>query len=290
MNIYSLYSAVTENFTYPNTPDALTMTATVTHEFGDVILQDEVVTNTTGNNYELEISNELVDAAGVYQIKWVCEFSGTAFYAYSNFTVESRYITEDAFMDLYTDYNIAEFLGEKFEDAELLARNIINTFCGQYFQPINNKTLNYDGNGRDKLHLGIRISTLNEANFVDGTGSTDYIDSVEIDPQSRYFLRIRPFIDTTSLSYTKFPNGFQIQVKGDWGWTYVPSNIEQAAGILVADILQDTRRQHKRYGIVRQWQDTQRFEFNSASLETTGNTDADVLLMDYVYWTPDYVA
>jgi hypothetical protein len=77
---------------------------------------------------------------------------------------------------------------------------------------------------------------------------------------------------------------------GDWGWISVPSNIKEATALLIADILEDAKRDHHRYGIIRLEQDTNRFEFNRDMLsESTGNLDVDILIMDYVYWVPDWI-
>jgi hypothetical protein len=79
------------------------------------------------------------------------------------------------------------------------------------------------------------------------------------------------------------------RVEGDFGWQFVPNNIEQAADLLLVDMMNDDS-EFRRHGIQRVEMDTIRYEINTTNFfETTGNIDADVLLMDYTLFVMDYV-
>jgi hypothetical protein len=81
-----------------------------------------------------------------------------------------------------------------------------------------------------------------------------------------------------------------VTVSGDWGWIDPPSNITEATSLLILDILEQNRREHHSYGILRLDQDTNRIAFDSSMFsESTGNIDVDVLIMDYIYWIPDWI-
>ena len=77
-------------------------------------------------------------------------------------------------------------------------------------------------------------------------------------------------------------------IEGDFGWQFVPNNIEQAADLLLEDMMNDDS-EFRRHGIHRVDMDTIQYQVNAKFLETTGNIDADVLLMDYTLFVMDYI-
>jgi hypothetical protein len=278
MRTYAPYADAVESFEFPSAPDEGSVSAVVKYEWGDVISSPTV--SEASGVFSISIPGEDLVAAGVYDIRWGAEFGGTAKYFHSSFLIENSYITEADFFNLYEDMNTANYAGENFQKAESIARKIIDTFCGQNFQYIGNKILVKDGNERDKLYLGRRLVHLSEV-FMSVDGRTeDYTDLCEVDWSSRYSIRCQQ----------KFPQGSRVSVSGDWGWSSPPSNIREACALLIVDLLEDTRREHHSYGIIRLYQDTNRLEFDPSILsESTGNLDVDVLLMDYVYWIPDWI-
>lgn len=282
MKTYSLYSDIEESFTFPDAPSD-TPKATVWYEWGDVVVAETSATLVTGSTYKVAIPDESVNAVGTYRIKWTATINAQPFYTMTNFSVESPYITQTEFAVNYPEFDIPEYQGDKFTIAEKNARRVIDTYCGQTFAPVFNKVLSLDGNGRSNLYIRPRIANITSV-LID---SVDYTASVELDPESRHFVRMAATEDTTP---AVFPNNSTVAITGDWGWTYVPKNIEQAAELLTIDFLDDTRRETFRYRLQRVWQDTQRFEFDPSIYNSTGNLDVDILLMDYVYWTMDYVS
>lgn len=290
MNTYSPYNAVTESFTYPSPPTAGTASVTVYYDLGDIVVAATAPTLVSGNNYSITISDDLMGAAGVYRIKWSCTISGTPFYAYTEFKVEEPYVDSSDFFSEFSDFDLPEFTG-KFANTEKMARRIIDTYTGQSFQFIKNKTYKYDGNDRATLHLGSRLNSFTSV-LVD---ETDYTTAVRLDFRSKYFLQTiypAPSVEeanTEDIRAKVFPRNSTIYVTGDWGWLSVPAEITQAAKLLIVDLFDDTRREHFRYGISKIEQGNNRLEFNKDIYNSTGNIDVDILLMDYVYWTMDYV-
>lgn len=278
MNTYPLYAEVSESFEFPAVPDEGSVTATVKYEWGDLVATPDVTEDS--GVFSVEIPGEDIVAGGAYDVRWGAEFGGAPKYFHSAFVVENSYITEAEFMNLYEEMNTSQYAGEVFDRAEKLSRRIIDTFCGQNFQYVGSKILVKEGNNSEKLYLGRRLVHLSEVQMSVDNRTEDYTDLSEVDWSSKYAIRCEK----------KFPHGSRVSVEGDWGWSSPPPNIKQAAGLLIVDLLEDTRREHHAYGITRLYQDTNRLEFDpSIFSESTGNLDVDVLLMDYVYWIPDWI-
>jgi hypothetical protein len=278
MNTYPLYADVSEYFKFPSTPDAGTVTARVTYEWGDLI--STPIPALQGEEYAISVTGDKINAAGAYRVRWGAEFDGATKYFNTSFSVEDRYLTESEFMDMYEEMNTSEYSGDVFAKAERIARGIIDTFCGQNFQYVGSKSFSKEGNGTDKLYIGKPIVHLGSVSVDSDGRSEDYTELAEPDWASKYAIRCSK----------KFPAGAKVTVTADWGWVSVPANIRQAMGLLIVDLLEDTRREHHAYGITRLYQDTNRLEFDSSMFgESTGNLDVDVLIMDYVYWIPDWI-
>jgi hypothetical protein len=289
MNNYSPYTTVTETFTYPNTPDSGSASVVVYYDFGDTVLAATAPTLVSGTQYSITVSDDLIGAAGLYRVKWSCTFSGTAFYAYTEFKVEEPYMTLDQFIIDFPDYDNPTYT-TRFDFVEKNARRIIDTYCGQSFQFIKNKTAKYDGNNRDTLNLGMRLNSFSSV-FID---ESDFTDKCAIDLKTKYFIKLNanyPYFDSRKDDYLRniFPNYTTVSVTGDWGWMSVPDNVRQASEILISDLFDDTRREHHTYGITRLEQGNNRLQFDPSIFNSTGNIDVDTLLMDYVYWVMDYV-
>jgi hypothetical protein len=289
MNTYTPYSSVLETFTYPTAPDAGTPSVTVYYELDDIVVNAAAPTLVSGNKYSVDISEDLLGAAGVYRMKWSCLIGGTAFYSYTEFKIEELYVTSDQFFIDFPEYDSPSYVA-RFVASEKMARRVIDTYCGQSFQFIKNKTFKYEGNGRNKIYLGYRLNNFYSV-FID---ESDFTDDVSIDFRSKYYLKLNdqyPYADSRidDLASVTFPYKTIVKVSGDWGWVTVPSDIQQAASLLIADMLDDTRREHYRYGITKLEQGNNRLEFDKGIFNSTGNIDVDTLLMDYVFWIMDYV-
>lgn len=290
MNTYSPYNTVTESFTYPSPPAANTATATVYYDLGDIVVATAAATLVSGNTFSITISDDLMGAAGVYRIKWACTISGTAFYAYTEFKVEDTYVSSTSFFSEFPEYDLPEYTS-KFDSVEKVARRIVDTYTGQDFQFIKNKTYKYDGNDRSVLYLGYRLNFFTSV-LVD---DTDYTSAVRVDYRSKYYLKTiypAPSVEednTEDIRAKVFPKNSTVYVTGDWGWLSVPWEIQQACSLLIADLLNDVKRENRRYGIKRIEQDSHRIEFDTSIFNSTGNIDVDTLLMDFVIWTMDYV-
>lgn len=289
MNTYPLYSSVTENFTFPSTPDSGSASVAVYYDFGDTVVDSTTPTLVSGNQYSISIADDLLGAAGIYRIKWSCTFTGTSFYSYTEFKLEDQYISSQEFFDNNADFDYPEYT-TKFDATEKLARRIIDTYCGQDFQFIKNKSISYDGNGREKIYLGSRLNNISQVLV----GDSDFTERVALDLRSKYFIKLNtdyPYFDSRKDDLIRyiFPAYTIVTVTGDWGWFSVPWEIKQAAELLICDLFNDVKRENRRYGVTRMEQDSLRIHFDPSIFNSTGNIDVDTLLMDYTVWTMDYV-
>jgi hypothetical protein len=275
MNKYGLYETIAEEYTLTEPPDG-DVTFIVRYDWGD-----EIMTGTAtvaSETASVEVPGDLINAVGVYRIYWFAELNGAPVKFVSSFDVYSQYITDEEFVSIYPEYDATELLGneDKFNNLEIISRKIIDTYAGQSFHPIMGKALTFSGNGKNKIKVGQRLNHINSA-FINGE---DVTERVSVDRDSKRFVNIRE---------GKFFDKADVVINGDWGWYSVPENIKQAAGLMIIDLEDDIRRETFRYGISRVWQDTSRFEFKEAFFDTSGNIDVDILLMDYIHWTMDYV-
>ena len=86
----------------------------------------------------------------------------------------------------------------------------------------------------------------------------------------------------------KFTHKSDYRITGDWGWRYIPQNVQSASEILIADMMNNDS-EYRNHRIIDVSLDTTRMSFDADFLGTTGNTEADILLMDYTTYVMDYV-
>jgi hypothetical protein len=69
---------------------------------------------------------------------------------------------------------------------------------------------------------------------------------------------------------------------------YVPENVKQAADILIADMMNNDS-EYRNHGLTRVEMDAVTVYMKDNFYDTTGNIEADVLLMDYMLFVMDYI-
>jgi hypothetical protein len=187
---------------------------------------------------------------------------------------------------------------------EKRVRNIINTFCGQSFDYYPNKYIEISGSGKNTLHLPHPISGLTKVTVNVGDedqtvihDSTDAtLNNIEKSKephnfQSSYYIQFkRSFLDSvqTLIVSSKFDEGDDYKIEGDFGWKYVPDNIVQAADLLLEDMMNGDS-DYRRHGMTTVDMDILKYQVKDSFYESTGNIEADVLLMDYTLFVMDYV-
>lgn len=307
MDDVKINTSKTLTLTLPSDPTGNTVSASLYHEFGSLVSGPTNATRTGSGVYTITYGQEasgiyVLNSAGRYRIDFIYTISGTSYTQSQYINVYTPYADIDTFFadhpDLETDYY------EKFDKMEKRVRNIINTFCGQSFDYYPNKYIEISGSGKNTLHLPYPIATLRKVTVNTGDedqtvihDSTDAtINNIEKTKEphnfnSSYYIQFRrSFLDSvqTLIVASKFDEGDDYKIEGDFGWRYVPDNVVQAADLLLEDMMNGDS-DYRRHGMKTVDMDILKYETRDSFYESTGNIDADVLLMDYTLFVMDYV-
>lgn len=253
------------------------------HNSGVQVSVEKLATRDSAGEYSYEFDETDLASGGQHKIKWHYFVSGTSVIKDVFVTVYQQYIDKATFFDAYPE--LEDEFDDFFDATERKVRKIIEGHCGQSFDLFPAKTLIFEGSGRNTLHLITRLEDFTTVTLKDDY--SDITNLVEFDPYSKFYLKLTgstaaPLPASKSLSTSKanWGAGSDFEILGDWGWAHVPENITQAAAILVADQFNDDS-QYTKHGVIDASMDTHRMKWDSVILGTTGNQDADVLLMDY---------
>lgn len=183
-------------------------------------------------------------------------------------------------------------------DAEIIAveratRHIINAYTGQRFgRFVGVKRVR--GNGTQVLNLPERLVSLSKVN-----GSA--ITNLYLLDESGYTLRHYPWgvpplkADYHGLHYTTNgvihnPNNVRLgdwsqgavyEIDGTWGWEEVPSQVSEAARLLVNDYACADTNYRDKY-LTSMTAADWRIQFHPGAFRNTGNVRADQLLRDFI--------
>ena len=296
----------TLTLTLPSDADSNAVSVVLTHEFGDVVQAATSATRSSEGVYTITFGQAasgvyVLNSAGKHRADFTYSISGTEYTQSQYFNVYTPYIDWDDFLFMNPDLSGFEL---KFDEYEKRARSIIDTYCGQGFAYYPNKSMTIDGYNHEKLHLPLPISTLRKVTMNSGDSDSevihDYSDSslnnIEKTRQpfnfeASYYLRFKANIvqtNTSRIMGKTFKNHSDYKIEGDFGWQYIPDNIKQAASLLISDLINDDS-EYRRHGIYEVDMDILKFRTKDNFYETTGNIEADVLLMDYTLFVMDYV-
>lgn len=307
MDDVKINTSKTLTLTLPSDPAGNTVSVNLYHEFGSLVSGPTNATRASVGVYTITYGQQasgiyVLNSAGRYRIDFTYTISGTSYTQSQYINVYTPYADIDTFFadhpDLETDYY------EKFDKMEKRVRNIINTFCGQSFDYYPNKYIEISGSGKNTLHLPYPIAKLTKVTVNTGDedqtvihDSTDAtINNIEKTKEphnfnSSYYIQFRrSFLDSvqTLIVASKFDEGDDYKIEGDFGWRYVPDNVVQAADLLLEDMMNGDS-DYRRHGMKTVDMDILKYETRDSFYESTGNIDADVLLMDYTLFVMDYV-
>lgn len=296
----------TVSITLPSDPDGQSVTVDLTHEFGDTVDSGTAATRTGVGAYEITYGQNAsglytLDAAGAHRVDFTYAMSGTT-YTYTEYIyVYSPYLTWEEFVAQHPELSGQEVNYSYFEKR---ARSTINTFCGQNFNDYPNKSITIDGSNHTNLHLPLPIYSLTKVTansgdvdvevLHDSTDSTlNNIEKVRqpFNFESAYFIRFKSKTtqnNSARIFDSTFKSSSDYTIEGSFGWRYVPTNIKQAADLLVLDYMNDDS-EYRRHGITSVDIDTARFTMHPDFSGSTGNIEVDVLLTDYTLFVMDYV-
>lgn len=307
MDDVKINTSKTLTLTLPSDPTSNLVSVSLYHELGSLVSGPTNATRTSAGVYTITYGQQasgiyVLNSAGRHRADFTYTVSGTSYTQSQYINVYTPYLDIDTFFadhpELETDYY------DQFDKLEKRIRNIINTFCGQSFDYYPNKYIVLEGSDKKTIHLPLPIVNLrkvtvnigdeDEEILHDSTDST--LNNIEKsrEPhnfQSSYYLQFRKsYLDKTQTKIyeSKFSEEDDFKIEGDFGWQFVPNNIEQAADLLMVDVMTDDS-EIRRHGIVSVDMDTISYTTKSSFYESTGNIDADVLLMDYTLFVMDYV-
>jgi len=295
-------------------PDSNTVNATLYHEFDDssVVQASTACTRTAAGTYTITYgesatnsNNYVLSQGGVHKVVFSYSISSVAYTSESYMNVYTPYITSAQFFSNNSDMQ-ANY-GAKFDDLEKKARRIINTFCGQTFDYYGSKSFIIDGTDNRYLRLPYPMDTLTTVVADSGDSDAETIhdssDSTLSNLEkfnsmgnfgSSYSIRFKNKVSDTRKSYiartysNKFNSKSDYKVTGSFGWRYVPSNVLNAAELLILDLMNDDV-EFRRHRVNYVAMDSTRYRFDGDYFGSSGNVDADILLMDYTLYVMDYV-
>lgn len=307
MDDVKINTSKTLTLTLPSDPTGNVVSVSLYHEFGSLVSGPTNAIRSSAGVYTITYGQQasgiyVLNSAGKHRADFTYTVSGTSYTQSQYINVYTPYIDIDTFFadhpELETDYY------EKFDKMEKRVRNIINTFCGQSFDYYPTKYIEISGSGKNTLHLPTPINTLkkvtvnvgyeDETVIHDSTDST--INNIEKSKEphnfnSSYYIQFRrSFLDSVQsiIVSSKFDEGDSYKIEGDFGWRYVPENITQAADLLLEDMMNGDS-DYRRHGMTTVDLDILKYSTKDDFYESTGNIDADVLLMDYTLFVMDYV-
>lgn len=307
MDNVKINNSKTLTLTLPSDPTGNVVTVNLYHEFGDTVKANVAATRSSAGVYNVTFGQEasgiyILNSCGVHRAVFTYTISGTEYSQSKYFNVYTQYADSDDFFDQYPE--LIDTHEDVFDKYELRARQIINTYCGQSFDFYSNKTIIIDGNNHTNLHLSLPISTLKKVTLNVGDSDEEVIhdstnsslNNIEKVRQpgnfeSSYYLRYKTTVITTAtdrLIGKNFKSNSDYKIEGDFGWRYVPTNVRQAANLIIADLMNDDS-EYRRHGITSISMDTTTFSMSPNFYESTGNIEADVLLMDYMMFVMDYI-
>jgi len=291
-------------------PVGNSVTAVLTHSWsGETVLGSTSCTRTGVGTYTITYGekaagsgNYYLDAAGEHKVEFTYTVGSTEYTSAQYFFVYEPYINSTDFFAIHS--GLESSFSSSFTTYEKKVRRIINTYCGQDFYSFPNKSITLDGTDSPALHLPKPMYTLTTVHADYGDSDQllihDSSDSTKLNLEkvrsfgnfeSSWHLRFKHKTTTNvnqRLLGDKFTHKSDYRVKGDWGWRFIPQNVQSASEILIADMMNNDS-EYRNHRILDVSLDTTRMSFDSDFLGTTGNTEADILLMDYTTYVMDYV-
>ena len=307
MDDVKINTSKTLTLTLPSDPTSNIVSVSLYHEFGSLVSGPINATRSSAGVYTITYGQAasgiyILNSAGKHRADFTYTISGTSYTQSQYINVYTPYYNADTFFDDHPE--LEDDYYDKFDFLEKKVRNIINTFCGQSFDYYPDKYFILNGNGKRTLHLPIPITSLSKVTLNIGDDDETVLHDVTdatlnniekmrepTNFNASYWVQWKnSWLDSiqTLLVSTKFNENDDYKIEGDFGWEYVPNNIEQAAELLLVDMMTDDS-EYRRHGIHSVDMDTLRYTTKSTFYETTGNIDADILLMDYTLFVMDYV-
>lgn len=297
MEEVKINTSKTLTLTLPSDPASNIVSVSLYHEFGDKVSGPTNATRTGTGVYTITYGQQasgiyVLNSAGKHRADFTYTVSGTEYTQSQYINVYTPYITSNEFFENHPE--LEDDFASNFEYFAKRARNAIETFCGQGFQFYPNKTIVVDGNGYESMRLPLPVTKITSVVQDKGEDSETTLDNVEKVRQpfnfdTTYQVRFNKTIDEVDVYNTGVFNRYsEYTINGDFGWRFVPENIKQASDLIIADLMNNDS-EYRMHGISRVDMDAVAFEMRDSFFDSTGNIEADILLMDYTLFVMDYV-
>jgi hypothetical protein len=302
MDEVKINTSKTLTLTLPSDPASNTVSVSLYHEFGDLVSGPTTATRTGAGVYTITYGQQpsglfVLNSAGKHRAVFTYTVSGTSYSQSQYINVFSPYITYSEFFEDYPE--LQDEFGSKFESLAKRIRNVVDTYCGQSFDFFPDKTITINGNNYSSLRLPVPVT---ELRTIIQDPETDQ-ELVILDETTVRVEKVRePFNFDTSYNIRfkktstpeeifilgKWDTDSTYEINGDFGWRFVPDNIKQASALLIADAMNNDS-EYRMHGMTRVEMDALTVYMKDSFYETTGNIEADVLLMDYTLFVMDYI-
>lgn len=179
---------------------------------------------------------------------------------------------------------LADKTTAQLQEMERTVRYIINDYCGQIFNYELAATKTAYGDGNDVLQLPRRLYEFTSLTF-SGTDLTPYVEQRSDEPNQLVVKRTWPdeikkgLVDLDQ-RYRFFTSGRAYRVTGNWGWQWVPGEVQRAALMLVELYYCPEATYHDRH-ITSMRIGDRNMEFGVTGTQTTGSAKADMILRPY---------
>jgi len=242
------------------------------------------VTSPSTGKYKALVPMSMVLEEGEVRIEW-------------SFALQSNPVVLSEYYAVVTPYAPWSYFKGKapyadYLECERVARKVIDWYCGQTFGKID-ATYSVEGSDTNGLRLPKRLISLVEVRWEDVytnpsvivapspyDGWVEYTWEVVADGWILRTPRSRKRIDAVYPSIFSFKRNTTYSVEGMWGYSSVPTNVEEAAKIIIANLLCKDQKYRDKYLESISTGDWD-IKFMKDAFEGTGSVTADQLLKDY---------
>lgn len=242
------------------------------------------VTSPSTGRYIAVVPMTMVAGEGSVRIEWAFSIQSNSIVLSEEYTVVTPYASWGYFQNSAT---FADFL-----DCERVARKIIDAYTGQTFGKIST-VYSVEGIDTNSLKLPRRLMSVIEVTWQDQytnptvitppsptDGWNEYDWEVSSDGWMLRTPRSRRNIDMVYPTRYSFKRNTFYNVEGIWGYKSVPINVQEAAKIIVANLLCKDHKYRDKY-LERVKANDWDITFMREAFQGTGSATADQLLNEF---------
>ena len=242
------------------------------------------VSSPSTGKYKALVPMTMVASEGSVRVEWTFTIQSNPVVLSEEYEVVTPYVSWNVFQ---SKASYADYL-----DSERIARKVIDWYTGQTFGKLAT-IYTVEGIDTNGLKLPRRLLSLTEVRWMDqytnpsvitapspSDGWNEYNWELVSDGWILRTPRARKRLDAAYPTKYSFSRNTSYQVEGVWGYSAIPTNIEEAAKIMVANLLCKDQKYRDKYLKAIQTNDWD-IEFMKEAFQGTGSVTADQLLNEY---------